>query len=121
MTDRRGSQNLQPTLFYTADGIGTRSTLDVSDVGLKSASIISGMSENEKLSFFEVNDTAAWIKSNNYQRIALQFPDSLLCCSSFVVEHLMEATPAKFFVLADTSYGREIHQEILAVRTIQYN
>jgi diphthamide biosynthesis protein 2 len=64
------------------------------------------LSPEKQLIFFEVNETADWIKENKFDRVALQFPDELLRYSLSVSRELEKRTHVKPFILADTSYGR---------------
>uniref|UniRef100_A0A914UUX5 2-(3-amino-3-carboxypropyl)histidine synthase subunit 2 n=1 Tax=Plectus sambesii TaxID=2011161 RepID=A0A914UUX5_9BILA len=72
------------------------------------------LSPEEKLDFFEVVETADWIKKNSFDRVALQFPDDLMRDSVFVSKELEKRTNVKPFVLADTSYGSCCVDEIAA-------
>ncbi|CAH1773767.1 unnamed protein product, partial [Owenia fusiformis] len=54
---------------------------------------------------FDVKRTIEWICINKYERVALQFPDELLCYSASIVGALRQATSALLFILGDTSYG----------------
>ncbi|KAH9975018.1 putative diphthamide synthesis protein-domain-containing protein [Lactifluus volemus] len=64
----------------------------------------------------ELDWTANQIISNNYKRIALQFPDELLCDSVTIYHGLKRAIGAdrELYVLADTSYGSCCVDEVSA-------
>ncbi|CAJ0957731.1 unnamed protein product, partial [Mesorhabditis belari] len=64
--------------------------------------------------FFEVDSTVSWIKENNYQRVALQFPDAFLHYASGVSRIIEDRSSAKTFILADTSYRSCCVDEIAA-------
>ncbi|KAJ7310880.1 Diphthamide biosynthesis protein 2 [Desmophyllum pertusum] len=55
--------------------------------------------------FYEISRCVDVIKSRGFQKIALQFPDSLLVDSAAVASLVEKNTGKKVFVLADTSYG----------------
>ena len=63
-------------------------------------------------SYFDIPATAAFIQRHHATRVALQFPDSLLCYSS-VVSHLLssipsstsDSPPSTCYVLADTAFS----------------
>ncbi|KAJ2760051.1 Diphthamide biosynthesis protein 2 [Coemansia sp. BCRC 34490] len=64
---------------------------------------------------YEIPRTAEAINSNGYMRVALQFPDELLADSSLVSSELqLQAPNARFFTLADTSYGSCCVDEVAA-------
>ncbi|KAI9439278.1 diphthamide biosynthesis protein [Lactarius indigo] len=71
----------------------------------------------EELSdYYELEWTANEIVSNNYKRVALQFPDELLRDSVSIYHSLKRAVGAnsEFYVLADTSYGSCCVDEVAA-------
>ncbi|CAD5212418.1 unnamed protein product [Bursaphelenchus okinawaensis] len=55
-------------------------------------------------SFFEIDKAVEWIKNGKYERVALQFPDSLLKYAFAVAMQLEEKSGSNMYVLADTSY-----------------
>ncbi|KAI8053998.1 putative diphthamide synthesis protein-domain-containing protein [Syncephalis plumigaleata] len=72
------------------------------------------MNEDQLAIAYEIKQTVACILANNYQRIALQMPDSMLCDSAWVARQLREQTGRSVFILADTSYGSCCVDEIAA-------
>ncbi|KAL0917996.1 hypothetical protein M5K25_013111 [Dendrobium thyrsiflorum] len=56
---------------------------------------------------YEIHRTADYIRSNNFARVALQFPDELLKDSTRVAKALRNelGRGARLFVMADTAYG----------------
>ncbi|XP_073065992.1 uncharacterized protein [Primulina eburnea] len=58
-------------------------------------------------SIYEISRVANFIHSNNFTRVALQFPDELLKDSTMVVKALRQELDAsvKLYVMADTTYG----------------
>ncbi|XP_072023483.1 2-(3-amino-3-carboxypropyl)histidine synthase subunit 2-like [Amphiura filiformis] len=56
-------------------------------------------------SVYEISQCLQFINSNEFKKVALQFPDELLGDSGAVIKALEEGTTTKIFVLADTSYG----------------
>ena len=66
--------------------------------------------------FYEIEDTAAWLRNGGYTRIALQFPDALLPDAVEVVAQLRSCleNPVNIFVLGDTSYGSCCVDEVAA-------
>ena len=56
--------------------------------------------------FYELDEVAADVEREGFQRVALQFPDHLLPDAGAVAEWLQRRVPdRKFFVVGDTSYG----------------
>ncbi|PIC45854.1 hypothetical protein B9Z55_005737 [Caenorhabditis nigoni] len=80
------------------------------------------LSENDIHSFFEIEATSEWIRNSNHQRIALQFPDSLLPYSKRVTKLIEDEIRddenpeivKKTFVLADTTYRSCCVDEVAA-------
>lgn len=62
----------------------------------------------EVLKYFELEKCLNWIISNNFQKVALQFPDFYLQNSFEIAEYLEKNSKAKIYILGDTSYGRFI-------------
>ncbi len=55
---------------------------------------------------YELDEVAADVEREGFQRVALQFPDHLLPDAGAVAEWLQRRVPdRKFFVVGDTSYG----------------
>ncbi|CAH3168330.1 unnamed protein product [Pocillopora meandrina] len=71
-------------------------------------------SKNNKEEFYEISRCTDVIKSLGFQKIALQFPDSLLTDSAAVSSLIEKFTGKKVFVLADTSYGSCCVDEVAA-------
>ncbi|CAK4077951.1 unnamed protein product [Aphanomyces euteiches] len=71
-------------------------------------------------SFYNIEATAARIKTHGFQRIALQFPDAMLSDANQVQNQLRDALAAlnytieRIFVLGDTSYGSCCVDEVAA-------
>ncbi|KAI0248536.1 diphthamide biosynthesis protein [Lactifluus subvellereus] len=76
----------------------------------------SQLSSEESGDYYELEWTANEIISNNYKRIALQFPDELLQDSVPIYHSLKRAIGAdrELYVLADTSYGSCCVDEVSA-------
>ncbi|GFQ92906.1 2-(3-amino-3-carboxypropyl)histidine synthase subunit 2 [Trichonephila clavata] len=77
--------------------------------------------ENEKRdksisvqSMYEIDRCAEWIKSHNFSKVALQFPDNLLSDAMAVALKLGEIISGQVFVLGDTSFGSCCVDEIAA-------
>ncbi|KAK1982041.1 diphthamide biosynthesis protein 2 [Colletotrichum cereale] len=74
--------------------------------------------EDELASVYEIERTAREIKEGGWNRIALQFPDSMLCDASWVAEALTTALGGsdghRVYILADTSYSACCVDEIAA-------
>ncbi|OQV16209.1 Diphthamide biosynthesis protein 2 [Hypsibius exemplaris] len=63
---------------------------------------------------YALKNCAEWIIQNNFQRIALQFPDELLSHSVPVYRSLERLSQRSFFILGDTTYGSCCVDEIAA-------
>ncbi|GJC84521.1 2-(3-amino-3-carboxypropyl)histidine synthase subunit 2 [Colletotrichum liriopes] len=74
--------------------------------------------EDELASVYEIERTAREIKEGGWNRVALQFPDSMLRDASWVAEALTEALGGsdghRVYILADTSYSACCVDEIAA-------
>ncbi|EFQ31992.1 diphthamide biosynthesis protein 2 [Colletotrichum graminicola] len=74
--------------------------------------------EDELASVYEIERTAREIKEGGWNRVALQFPDSMLCDASWVAEALTKALGGsdghRVYILADTSYSACCVDEIAA-------
>ncbi|KAK1962216.1 hypothetical protein LY78DRAFT_684210, partial [Colletotrichum sublineola] len=74
--------------------------------------------EDELASVYEIERTAREIKEGGWSRVALQFPDSMLCDASWVAETLTTALGGsdshRVCILADTSYSACCVDEIAA-------
>ncbi|XP_023029970.1 diphthamide biosynthesis 2 [Leptinotarsa decemlineata] len=53
---------------------------------------------------YEIRKCAEWIKSNDFRKVCLQFPDHLLPDSSEVVFRLQNALNQTVYILGDTAY-----------------
>ncbi|KAM9324633.1 2-(3-amino-3-carboxypropyl)histidine synthase subunit 2 [Gastrophryne carolinensis] len=63
---------------------------------------------------YDIQRTVCFIKERGFKKVALQFPDDLLVDSVAISRSLEEATGAKMFILADTSYGSCCVDEVAA-------
>ncbi|KAK8921383.1 hypothetical protein KSP39_PZI019992 [Platanthera zijinensis] len=65
---------------------------------------------------YEISRTADFIRSNNFVRVALQFPDELLKVSTLVAKALKSelGRGVRLFVMADTAYGSCCVDEVSA-------
>ncbi|GKT92391.1 LOW QUALITY PROTEIN: diphthamide biosynthesis protein 2 [Colletotrichum tofieldiae] len=74
--------------------------------------------EDELASVYEIERTAREIKQGGWNRVALQFPDSMLRDASWVAEALTKALGGsdghRVYILADTSYSACCVDEIAA-------
>lgn len=65
--------------------------------------------DDEKLDeFFHIDETVRWIRENNYKRVALQLPDHFLVRAARIAQLIEAKAEAKIFILADTSYRRQV-------------
>jgi diphthamide synthase subunit DPH2 len=55
---------------------------------------------------YETERCLEWIRSNNFQKVCLQFPDHLLSDSSEVALRLERSLNQIIYILADTAYER---------------
>ncbi|KAK2055419.1 diphthamide biosynthesis protein 2 [Colletotrichum caudatum] len=73
---------------------------------------------DELASIYEIGRTAREINGGGWNRVALQFPDSMLCDASWVAEALTTALGGsdshRVYILADTSYSACCVDEIAA-------
>ncbi|KAK2036630.1 diphthamide biosynthesis protein 2 [Colletotrichum somersetense] len=74
--------------------------------------------EDELASIYEIGRTVREINEGGWNRVALQFPDSMLCDASWVAEALTTALghsdSHRVYILADTSYSACCVDEIAA-------
>lgn len=64
---------------------------------------------------YEVERVAAWVRLNDFERIAVQFPDELLSDAPRMVSQLQRKLPGrKIFVLGDSTYGSSSVDEVVA-------
>ena len=71
------------------------------------------MPSSDLFDYFEIKKTNEFLQLNNFTRVALQFPDSLLNSSVFVASNLV----AKTYILADTSYSSCCVDQVAASHT----
>lgn len=71
-------------------------------------------SEDQILSYYEIERCIQFIANHGCSYVACQFPDSLLCDAARVTCLLQQATKASVFVLGDTSYGSCCVDEVAA-------
>ncbi|XP_061569405.1 2-(3-amino-3-carboxypropyl)histidine synthase subunit 2 [Cololabis saira] len=81
----------------------------VVDVTVKSNTPVEKLDE-----LYEIKKTCEFIHKNNFQKVALQFPDELLVDSVAIAEELERTSNAKPFILGDTSYGSCCVDEVAA-------
>ncbi|XP_026792758.3 2-(3-amino-3-carboxypropyl)histidine synthase subunit 2 [Pangasianodon hypophthalmus] len=63
---------------------------------------------------YQLSETCSFITSNNFKKVALQFPDELLVDSIAVSAALERETEAKTYILGDTTYGSCCVDEVAA-------
>ncbi|KAJ8010677.1 hypothetical protein DPEC_G00077610 [Dallia pectoralis] len=63
---------------------------------------------------YQIKDTCNFIKSHQFMKVALQFPDELLVDSVAVAAEMEKETKAKLYILGDTSYGSCCVDEVAA-------
>lgn len=68
-------------------------------------------SVDELDSYFDIERICSWLGDRKFTRVALQFPDELLnksiqVCARLKLRSASQDANIKFFILADTSYGR---------------
>ncbi|XP_071501716.1 2-(3-amino-3-carboxypropyl)histidine synthase subunit 2-like [Diadema antillarum] len=64
--------------------------------------------------YYETQRCAVFIKKHGFNKVALQFPDSLLGDAAAVAERLQALTSSLVFILGDTSYGSCCVDEVAA-------
>ena len=73
--------------------------------------------------FYEISTCVNWIRENKFERVALQFPDPLLCDAAQVVQAIKEQsenlqqeeqTTIQLFILGDTTFASCCVDEIAA-------
>lgn len=80
------------------------------------SSITRNIAPSDFLEIYEIGRTVAAIMEGNFKRIALQFPDELLC-HSVPIYRLLKSKAGEghdIYVLADTSYGSCCVDEVAA-------
>ncbi|KAI8816424.1 diphthamide biosynthesis protein 2 [Fimicolochytrium jonesii] len=105
-----------PTNFSNDGRDVLERTLDLPGASAAVAALLS-IPSTDDASFannYDIDRTAEYIVKNNYQKIALQFPDELLADSSRVASQLESVTGRTFYVLADTTFGSCCVDEIAA-------
>ncbi|XP_027025268.2 2-(3-amino-3-carboxypropyl)histidine synthase subunit 2 [Tachysurus fulvidraco] len=63
---------------------------------------------------YQIHETCSFITSNNFKKVALQFPDELLVDCVAVSTALERETQAKTYILGDTTYGSCCVDEVAA-------
>lgn len=63
---------------------------------------------------YQINETCHFITSNQFKKVALQFPDELLSDAVQISAEIEKETKAKTFILGDTSYGSCCVDEVAA-------
>ncbi|XP_066590947.1 2-(3-amino-3-carboxypropyl)histidine synthase subunit 2 [Prorops nasuta] len=63
---------------------------------------------------YDIKKCAEWIKTNNLERVCLQFPDNLLCDAAKVLLDLESLISKKLYILGDTTCGSCCVDEIAA-------
>ncbi|KAM9827765.1 2-(3-amino-3-carboxypropyl)histidine synthase subunit 2 [Neosynchiropus ocellatus] len=63
---------------------------------------------------YQIQETCDFITQNQFQKVALQFPDSLLQDSVAVASEVERNCKSKVFILGDTSYGSCCVDEVAA-------
>ncbi|XP_060787688.1 2-(3-amino-3-carboxypropyl)histidine synthase subunit 2 [Neoarius graeffei] len=63
---------------------------------------------------YQIKETCSFITSNNFKKVALQFPDDLLGDCVAVSAALERETKAKTYILGDTTYGSCCVDEVAA-------
>ncbi|KAF7706174.1 hypothetical protein HF521_019428 [Silurus meridionalis] len=74
----------------------------------------SGSRHEDIRELYQISETCAFITSNNYKKVALQFPDELLVDCVAVSAALEKETNAKTYILGDTTYGSCCVDEVAA-------
>ncbi|XP_060081378.1 2-(3-amino-3-carboxypropyl)histidine synthase subunit 2-like [Ylistrum balloti] len=94
--------------FFTADEVSLERKADV-DVETCTSTAATEIDE-----VYEVNKCIRWIQQRNLQRVALQFPDELMCDAVSVTSAISKAVESQVFILGDTSYGSCCVDEVAA-------
>ncbi|XP_030635991.1 2-(3-amino-3-carboxypropyl)histidine synthase subunit 2 [Chanos chanos] len=63
---------------------------------------------------YQISETCHFINSNEFKKVALQFPDELLVDSIAVAAAIQRGSNAKTYILGDTSYGSCCVDEVAA-------
>ncbi|KAK7881235.1 hypothetical protein WMY93_029644 [Mugilogobius chulae] len=63
---------------------------------------------------YQISETCDFITKHHFQKVALQFPDSLLVDSVAVAAEIEKNVKAKVYILGDTSYGSCCVDEVAA-------
>ncbi|KAG1943229.1 2-(3-amino-3-carboxypropyl)histidine synthase subunit [Pimephales promelas] len=58
------------------------------------------------MQLYQIAETCRFVTSNQFTKVALQFPDELLPDAVRVSAEIENETKAKTYILGDTSYGR---------------
>ncbi|XP_033738046.1 LOW QUALITY PROTEIN: 2-(3-amino-3-carboxypropyl)histidine synthase subunit 2-like [Pecten maximus] len=94
--------------FFTADEVSLERKADVDIENCVSTA------DREINEVYEVNKCIQWIQERNLQRVALQFPDELMCDAVTVTSAISKAVEGQVFILGDTSYGSCCVDEVAA-------
>ncbi len=90
------------TIAFSNDGVEVISRQLNTDLTLTE----SRKSDKQVEESYELQRCIDFINSNDFFRVALQFPDNALCHSTDIALRLRESTQQEIFIMADTSYGR---------------
>lgn len=74
----------------------------------------SGSRPEDLHGLYQISETCSFITSNNFKKVALQFPDELLVDCVAVAAALERETKAKTYILGDTTYGSCCVDEVAA-------
>lgn len=70
---------------------------------------------SEDVESFEIGRCVTWVDDHNFEKVALQFPDNLLCVGDQIALAIQfRVKTATVFILADTSYGSCCVDEVAA-------
>lgn len=74
------------------------------------------LSDSDLDTVYEIQRCVDWVSESGFQRVALQFPDELMCDSVAVTTRLEKLVPkdCRVFILGDTSYGSCCVDEVAA-------
>ncbi|XP_069128208.1 2-(3-amino-3-carboxypropyl)histidine synthase subunit 2-like [Argopecten irradians] len=94
--------------FFTADEVSLERRTEVDVETCVSTA------DNEINEVYEVHRCVQWIQERKLQRVALQFPDDLMCDAVSVTSVISKAVEGQVFILGDTSYGSCCIDEVAA-------
>ncbi|XP_044764321.1 2-(3-amino-3-carboxypropyl)histidine synthase subunit 2 [Coccinella septempunctata] len=84
------------SLFFTHEQVSLEKNVDTKVIIENEPEKIRGL--------YEIDRCVSWIKTNNFRRVCLQFPDHLLPDSVEVVFKLQEALDQPVYLMGDTAY-----------------